>query len=87
MALQPDELGPRPPVVVKGRDSVPVKQPPLRDPPAAVVLSRLEGAVVPVIERRYGSGKRIYAEGDPDGGLRFVLSGAVRVYKRFGRGG
>ena len=42
---------------------------------------------MPVIERRYGPGKRIYAEGDPDGGLRFVLSGAARVYKRFGPGG
>jgi len=42
---------------------------------------------VPVIERRYGPGKQIYAEDDPDGGLRFVLSGAVRVHKRFGPGG
>jgi CRP-like cAMP-binding protein len=50
-------------------------------------LSRLEGVGVPVIERRYGPGEQVYAEGDPDGGLRFVLSGAVRVYKRFGPGG
>jgi CRP-like cAMP-binding protein len=42
---------------------------------------------VPVLERRYGPGEQIYGEGDPDGGLRFVLSGAVRVHKRFGPGG
>jgi CRP-like cAMP-binding protein len=42
---------------------------------------------VPVIERRYGPGEQVYLRDDPDGGLRFVLSGAVRVYKRFGAGG
>ena len=54
--------------------------------PAAAVLSRLRAAGVPVAERRYGPGEQIYGEGDADGGLRFVLSGSVRVYKRFGPG-
>ena len=63
---------------------VPMERPPLRDAPAAAVLSRLEGAGVPVIECRYGPEEQIYAEGDPDGGLSFVHSRAVRVHKRFG---
>ena len=83
MALLPDELGTRPPQVA-GRKPVPMERPPLRDAPAAAVLSRLEGAGVPVIECRYGPEEQIYAEGDPDGGLSFVHSRAVRVHKRFG---
>ena len=86
MALQPDELGARPPEVVKGRDPAPMERPP-RARPGAAALSCLEGAGVTVLECRYGLGEQVYAEGDPDGGLRFVLSGAARVYKRFGRGG
>jgi CRP-like cAMP-binding protein len=42
---------------------------------------------VPVAERRYGPGEPIYGEGDRDGNLYFVVSGLVRVYKRYGRGG
>ena len=55
--------------------------------PGGRVLASLRAAGVPVAERRHGPGEPIYREGDPDGGLYFVVSGSARVYKRFGRGG
>ena len=54
--------------------------------PAGRVLASLRAAGVPVAERCLLAGEPIYGEGDPDGGLYFVLSGSVRVYKRYGRG-
>jgi CRP-like cAMP-binding protein len=55
--------------------------------PAGRVLASLRAAGVPLAERRLPTGGPIYGEGDPDGGLYFVVSGSARVYKRYGRGG
>ena len=55
--------------------------------PAGRVLASLEVAGVPVSERRLLAGEPIYGAGDTDSGLYFVLSGTVRVYKRYGRWG
>ena len=57
---------------------------PVWEDPAGRALASLRAGGVPVAERRYGPGEPIYGEGDPDGGLRFVLSGSARVYKRYG---
>lgn len=57
------------------------------DDPAGRVLASLRAAGVPFAERRLPAGGPIYGEGDPDGGLYFVVSGSARVYKRYGRGG
>ena len=54
--------------------------------PVGRALASLRAAGVPVAERRHGPGEPIYREGDPDGGLRFAVSGSARVYKRYGRG-
>jgi CRP-like cAMP-binding protein len=64
-----------------------VRKPAAWEDPAGRVLASLGAAGVPVAERRYGPGEHIYGEGDPDGGLHFVVSGSARVYKRYGRGG
>ena len=60
---------------------------PAWEDPAGRALVGLRAGGVPIAERRYGPGEPIYGEGDPDGGLRFVLLGAARVYKRYGQGG
>lgn len=52
--------------------------------PAGRALASLRAGGVPVAERRLLAGEPIYAEGDPDGGLYFVVSGSARVYKRYG---
>src|SRR4028118_612699 len=64
-----------------------VREPAAWEDPAGRVLASLGAAGVPVAERRYGPGEHIYGQGDPDGGLHFVVSGSARVYKRYGRGG
>lgn len=60
------------------------REPAAWDDPAGRVLASLGAAGVPVAERRYGPGEPLYGEGDPDGNLHFVVSGSVRVYKRYG---
>jgi CRP/FNR family transcriptional regulator, global nitrogen regulator len=47
-------------------------------------LARLENAGVRVAERRYGAGDLIFAPGDPDGQLYFLLDGTVRLYTLYG---
>src|ERR687894_1569243 len=43
-----------------------------------------ERAGIRVAERRYGAEDVIFAPGDPDEHLYFVLSGTVRLYKLYG---
>src|SRR5918995_3678318 len=47
-------------------------------------LEDFERAGIRVAERRYGVRDAIFAPGDPDGHLYFVLSGTVRLYKIYG---
>jgi CRP-like cAMP-binding protein len=47
-------------------------------------LEDFEAADVRVAERRFGARDIIYAPGDPDGQLYFVLAGTVRLYKIYG---
>ena len=47
-------------------------------------LEDFEGADVRVAERRFGARDIIYAPGDPDGQLYFLLEGTVRLYKIYG---
>ena len=47
-------------------------------------LEDFERAGVRVAERRYGAEDVIFAPGDPDEHLYFVLSGTVRLYKLYG---
>jgi CRP/FNR family transcriptional regulator, global nitrogen regulator len=47
-------------------------------------LEDFEEAGIRVVERRYGSEDDIFAPGDPDGHLYFVLSGTIRLYKIYG---
>ena len=56
------------------------------DPVRRVVIS-LQEAGVPFAERRLGGGEGVYEAGDPDTRLFFLLSGEIRVYKRYGRRG
>ena len=58
-------------------------RPRLWDRPVAFVLSSLEGAGVPVSERRLEVGATIYARGDPDRHLYFLVEGAVKLYKTY----
>src|SRR5919112_3507671 len=51
---------------------------------AAFVVGRLEEAGVPVARRNYAAGELLYASGDPDRYLCFLLEGQVRVYKPYG---
>ena len=70
-----------------GRHPAAVERPPLQDAPAAAAaLARLEGAGVPVLERRFGTGEQVYLRGDADRGLCFLLEGTLRVYKAHGGG-
>jgi CRP-like cAMP-binding protein len=48
------------------------------------VVRRLEEADVPVARRNYAAGELLYASGDADGYLCFLLQGQVRVYKPYG---
>jgi CRP-like cAMP-binding protein len=63
------------------------RRPTAWEDPAGRVLASLRAAGVPFAERRLLAGETIYGEGDPDGGLYFVVLGSARVYKRYGRGG
>ena len=47
-------------------------------------LEDFESAGVRVAERRFGAKDIIYAPGDPDGQLYFLLEGTVRLYKIYG---
>jgi CRP/FNR family transcriptional regulator len=47
-------------------------------------LEDFEEAGVPVAERRFGAKDLIFAPGDPDGQLYFLLEGTVRLYKTYG---
>jgi CRP-like cAMP-binding protein len=47
-------------------------------------LDDFERAEIRVAERRYGVQEAIFAPGDPDEHLYFVLSGTVRLYKLYG---
>jgi CRP/FNR family transcriptional regulator, global nitrogen regulator len=47
-------------------------------------LEDFEGAGVRVAERRFGAKDLIFAPGDPDGQLYFLLDGTVRLYKIYG---
>src|SRR5918993_3393217 len=47
-------------------------------------LEDFERAGIRVAERRYGAEDVIFAPGDPDEHLYFVLSGTVRLYKLYG---
>ena len=51
---------------------------------AVFVVGRLEEAGVPVARRNYAAGELMYASGDADGYLCFLLEGQVRVYKPYG---
>src|SRR4028118_2272022 len=64
-----------------------VREPAAWEDPAGRVLASLRAGGVPFAERRMLAGEPIYGEGDPDGGLYFVVSGSARVYKRYSRGG
>jgi CRP-like cAMP-binding protein len=47
-------------------------------------VEELSGADLRVAERRFGARETIYAPGDPDGQLYFLLEGTVRIYKIYG---
>jgi len=47
-------------------------------------LEDFEEAGVPVAERRFGAKDVIFAPGDPDGQLYFLIEGTVRLYKIYG---
>src|ERR671921_495113 len=49
-----------------------------------VSLEDFERAGVRLAERRYGARDTIFAPGDPDGQLYFLLEGTVRLYKIYG---
>ena len=55
-----------------------------REDQAVFVVERLEKAGVPVARRSYAAGELLYASGDADGYLCFLLEGQVRVYKPYG---
>jgi CRP/FNR family transcriptional regulator, global nitrogen regulator len=47
-------------------------------------LDDLEGEGIRVAERRYAAKDTLFAPGDPDGQLHFLLEGTVRLYKIYG---
>src|SRR5215210_8775403 len=49
-----------------------------------IVVTKLEEAGVPVARRSCAAGELLYASGDADRYLCFVLEGQVRVYKSYG---
>jgi CRP/FNR family transcriptional regulator len=52
--------------------------------PEYLGLEDFEEAGVPVAERYFGAKDMIFAPGDPDGQLYFLLEGTVRLYKIYG---
>ena len=52
--------------------------------PQARILREFEDASLRLIERRFHPGDTVYAAGDPDDKLYFLLSGSVRFYKTYG---
>jgi CRP-like cAMP-binding protein len=52
--------------------------------PEYLGLEDFEEAGVPVAERYFGAKDMIFAPGDPDGQLYFLLQGTVRLYKIYG---
>lgn len=52
--------------------------------PQARILREFEEASLRLIERRFDPGDTIYAAGEPDDKLYFLLSGTVRLYKTYG---
>lgn len=66
-----------------GRD-LPVATGASPEPAQASILRELEGAGLRVIERSFDPGETIYAPGDPDDRLYFLLGGAIRTYKTYG---
>jgi CRP/FNR family transcriptional regulator, global nitrogen regulator len=54
------------------------------DDQAVFLVRTLEEAGVPVARRNYAAGELLYASGDADGYLCFLLEGQVRVYKPYG---
>lgn len=67
-----------------GEQVLPIPKIDALEPPPVSILQELEGAGLRVIERSYGAGETIYAPGDPDDRLYFLLSGAIRSYKTYG---
>lgn len=59
----------------------------LWDDPVRRVITSLEEAGVPIAERGFCSREAVYDAGDPDVRLFLLLSGGIRVYKRYGRWG
>jgi len=55
-----------------------------REDQAIVVVRRLEEAGVPVARRSYAARELVYASGDADRYLCFLMEGQVRVYKPYG---
>jgi CRP-like cAMP-binding protein len=55
-----------------------------REDQGSIVVKRLEEAGVSVARRNCAAGELLYASGDPDRHLRFLLEGQVRVYKPYG---
>ena len=49
-----------------------------------LVLEDFEGAGVRVADRRYAAKDMIFAPGDPDDQVYFLLEGTVRLYKIYG---
>ncbi len=52
--------------------------------PGYLSLEDFEEAGAPVVERYFGAKDMIFAPGDPDGQLYFLLEGTVRLYKIYG---
>jgi CRP/FNR family transcriptional regulator, global nitrogen regulator len=52
--------------------------------PEHLGLEDFEEVGIPVAERRFGAKDLIFAPGDPDGQLYFLLEGTVRLYKIYG---
>jgi CRP/FNR family transcriptional regulator len=81
--LLTDEWGLPSSQVADGTNALTRARPLLWDIPVAFVLSSLEGAGVPMAERRLEAGKTIYRRGDPDGHLYFLVDGVVKLYKSY----
>src|SRR5919199_2827946 len=50
----------------------------------AFILREFERASLRLVERRFETGDVIYAPGDSDDRLYFLLSGAIRIYRPYG---
>jgi CRP-like cAMP-binding protein len=80
----PHERGLQPSQVVDAASSLISQRPPLWDDPVEFLLSSLEKARTPVVERRFEIGETIYVRGDPNRHLYFVTEGVVNLYKSYG---